>query len=259
MTRLNRSKLNSFMSHIPSGVALTSRWLREEGISSKLAWWYVRSGWLERIGDKLYKRSGDLVKWVGAIAALQHQLHLPIHVGAKTALELLGKSHFVSMQGIKQVILFAHPGTKIPHWLENNNNWEVYFSTHRGALFTGDELTLGIVERLIDGINIFISSPERAAMEVLYMVPNHQPFDEVVSLMENLSQMRPDVVQMLLERCNSIKVKRMFLHLAERLQYEWLSEIDIKKINLGRGKLVVGKGGDYDSKYQLSVPKIIEE
>lgn len=237
-------------------VVLTTAWLEKQGISPKLAWWYVHSGWFERIGDKAYKRAGDKVGWSGAIAALQKQLDLPIHVGGKTALELLGKAHFIPMQGIKHVTLFADPGTRIPLWLHNKEFWRVKFDIRKATLFKSSERAMEEIERPISGINIKLSSPEKAAMEMLYLVPNYQSFEEASLIFENLAQLRPAVIQSLLEQCVSIKVKRLFLYLAERCQHSWLSDLDIPKINIGRGKRVIGQGGDYDAKYQLSVPKI---
>jgi hypothetical protein len=130
MTRIERKKLNHLMVNLPPGMVLTSSWLNQQGISCKLAWWYVHSKWLERIGDKAYKKSGDNLSWVGAISALQKQLYLPIYLGAKTALELLGQSHFVPMNGIKQVILFSEPNKIIPKWLFIKETWKVEFKIH---------------------------------------------------------------------------------------------------------------------------------
>jgi hypothetical protein len=259
MTRLERHKINHLMVQMPPGVVLTLSWLKQQGISCKLAWWYVHSKWLERIGDEAYKKAGENLTWPGALSALQSQLHLFVHVGAKTALELLGQSHFVPMDGIKRVILFSEPHVKMPKWLFIEETWKVGFKVYTTSLFQEDNLNLGIVERAIDGIILSLSSPERAILEMLYLVPNKQSFDEVVLVMEGLRQLRPRVIQQLLEKCKSIKVKRIFLHLAERFQHPWLSELELQKINLGHGKRVIGDGGSYDPKYQISVPKIVEE
>ena len=53
-------------------------------------------------------------------------------------------------------------------------------------------------------------------------------------------------------------VNQGFSYMAEKHQHQWLSELNYKKIDLGRGKRVIGVGGEYDSKYQLSVPKLME-
>lgn len=258
MTRKDKRKLNHFLLSSPSGVVLTTEWLEKHGVSSKLAWWYVRSGLLERLGMKAYKKSGDNILWPGVVAALQNQMHLALHVGGKTALQLLGRAHFIPLQGVKQVQLFADLNTRMPSWL-GKQLLRVNFKMYRTSLFFESDQVLGIIEKPVDGITIKISSPERAAMEILYLYPKFESLEEIILLMENLGQLRPSVVQSMLERCNSIKVKRLFLFLAEKFQHPWLANLDFKKINLGKGKRVIASGGKYDSKYKISLPELTEE
>ena len=40
--------------------------------------------------------------------------------------------------------------------------------------------------------------------------------------------------------------------------HAWVNKIDLTKVNFGKGKRVVVKGGILDSKYQITVPKIHE-
>lgn len=70
-----------------------------------------------------------------------------------------------------------------------------------------------------------------------------------------MNNLRPKLVQDLLEICSSIKVKRLFLCLAERIGHEWFHYLDLTKIDLGRGKRSIVKGGRYDSKYQITIPR----
>jgi len=258
MALLNRKKLNTLMTRLQSGQVLTTEELEKQGISPNLAYWYVQSGWLERLSDKAYKKAGDNISWAGALSALQNQLSLSIHVGGKTALELLGQAHFIPLGDVKNVILFTIPSTKIPRWFNKNNLWGTRFYIYKTVLFGQKHLSLGLIERQIDSMKLILSSPERAVMEMLYLVPREQTFEEAKLLMENLAQLRPTVVQLLLENCFSIKVKRLFLHLAEQYQHSWVAELNLKKIYLGHGKRVIGKGGEYHSKYQLSLPKLME-
>ncbi|MFA6301768.1 MAG: type IV toxin-antitoxin system AbiEi family antitoxin domain-containing protein [Legionella sp.] len=257
MTRNNETKLNYFMVTAPSGVVLTSAWFRSHGISSKLAWWYVHSGLLEKIGTNAYKKAGAHITWAGAINAVQSQLSVPVHVGGKTALHLLGLGHFVPMQGRQPVMLFASPNTKIPKWLLATQ-WDAKFELYKSSLFNDINHEVGLIDRPINEMNLTLSSPERAAMELLYLYPKHQSFDEITYLIENLSQLRPKLVQTLLENCNSIKVKRLFLHLSEHFNHPWFSSLDTTQIDLGKGKRELGNGGKYYSKYKLSLPEIKE-
>lgn len=259
MIRLGRTKLNHLITEMPYGVVLTLSWLKSQGISSKLAWWYVKSHWLERVGDEAYKKPGDNITWIGALSAVQTQLQLPIHVGAKTALELLGQTHFIPMQGIRRVTLFNGSKVKVPRWFCDPNSWNVKLLINKATLFRDEDSALGIMNKKIEGINLQLSTPERAALEVLSLVPHKQSFDEAIKLLEGLSQLRPILIQSLLLKCKSIKTKRLFLYLADRFQHPWLAKLDLTEIDLGSGKRVIGEGGSFDSKYQISVPKIMEE
>ena len=92
-------------------------------------------------------------------------------------------------------------------------------------------------------------------MEMLYFVPSLQGFDEAMKIMEMLTSLRPELVQHLLEVCNSIKVKRLFLYMAEKQNHFWFEQLNQDKIDLGRGKRSIVKKGVFNKKYQITVPK----
>lgn len=255
MTRINERKLHWLVSSVPQGIILPTPWLVENGISSKLAWWYVKSGWLEHLDRGAYRKALEVVTWVGAVYSLQTLLNLPIHVGAKTALQLLGRTHYVPLGGIKKIFLFSTSQTKVPMWFVKNDHWDEEFIIEKRKLIS-DNNTIGIIKYELEKLSINISSPERAILEVMQLIPKHQTYEEAILLMENLSNLRPDVVQALLENCISIKAKRLFLHCADRSEHAWLNKIDLSRIELGSGKRKIADGGVYDPKYQLSVPLI---
>jgi hypothetical protein len=114
------------------------------------------------------------------------------------------------------------------------------------------------MERSSGAFSIQISTRERAALELLYLIPEKQQYEEAKALFEGLQGLRPKLVQSLLEDCTSIKAKRLFLHLAEETNQPWFSELKIERVTLGKGKRVIGEGGRFDSKYNISVPKIRE-
>ncbi|WP_246668279.1 type IV toxin-antitoxin system AbiEi family antitoxin domain-containing protein [Bradyrhizobium elkanii] len=62
--------------------------------------------------------------------------------------------------------------------------------------------------------------------------------------MEPVRTLSPKRVQAVLEACRSVKVKRLFLWFAERHAHPWFGRLDLKRIDLGRGKrqIVVGGG-----------------
>ena len=62
------------------------------------------------------------------------------------------------------------------------------------------------------------------------------------------------MLQSLLEHCSSVKVKRLFLHLAEKHNHAWFKSLDVTKVSLGSGKRVLVPGGRLDPKYLITVP-----
>jgi hypothetical protein len=71
--------------------------------------------------------------------------------------------------------------------------------------------------------------------------------------MESLTSLRPQVVQKLLEGCNSVKTKRLFMHAAERANHSWLKHLDLSKVDFGSGRRTIHTGGRLDKKYDLVV------
>ncbi|MDP1989640.1 MAG: type IV toxin-antitoxin system AbiEi family antitoxin domain-containing protein [Syntrophales bacterium] len=99
-----------------------------------------------------------------------------------------------------------------------------------------------------------ISAPERAMLEMLRLVPQKVGFDEARLVRGNLATLRPEVVQGLLESCRSVKVKRLFLYMAENQELPWLAKLDLSKVDLGAGKRIIVPKGRYDAKYRIIVP-----
>ena len=60
--------------------------------------------------------------------------------------------------------------------------------------------------------------------------------------MEGLKTLRPDLVTVLLANCNSIKVKHLFMYLAEEENHLWLPRVDLSEVDFGKGKRVIGEG-----------------
>ena len=71
---------------------------------------------------------------------------------------------------------------------------------------------------------------------------------------EGLGTLRADVVQSLLEQCASVKIKRLFLHFAEKHNHAWFKVLNLSKVSLGSGKRALIAGGRLDPKYLITVP-----
>jgi len=247
-----RSKLNRLLRAWPQGTVAVSRWLEAQGAYQQLVHEYEKSGWIQRIGQGAYVRSGDTVEWTGGLHALQELMKLPVHAGAKTALQMQGYAHFLPLGKGGSVSLFGAPGTRLPAWFRQHD-WGVelrYFTT---KLFV-DDPDAGLTKKELTNYAITLSAPERAIMEVLYLVPAEESFEEAALLMEGLTTLRPRLVQSLLEQCRSVKVKRLFMFLAEACNHAWVKKLDLSKVNFGKGKRMIVKGGRFDAKYNITVP-----
>lgn len=112
----------------------------------------------------------------------------------------------------------------------------------------------GLIDLSLSSFSIKVSGAARALMECLYLAPEKFDLMECLELMENLNDLRPKQVQALLEACTSVKVKRLFLFMAEKLNHNWFRYISLTNIDLGKGKRSLVKGGTYVTKYQITVP-----
>lgn len=253
MNTERESKINTLLSTQPSGVVLCSAWLVEHGYSLDLQKQYKKSRWFDSIGTGALVRHGDQVDYLGGIYALQSQLGLGVHPAGKTALSLQGKSHYLDLS-TKKIQLFGGKDDSLPLWFKKRD-WRLNVECKLTGFLPPE---LGLVEINHKGFKIKVSSPPRAVMECLYLAPNYQPLLEVFELMEGLNNLRPATVQKLLESCTSVKVKRLFLYLADKAGHEWFSYIKLDKVDLGTGKRAIVNDGVYVSKYQITVPKELE-
>lgn len=253
MNGQNGHKLNYLLKTWPKGTVAVSSWLKKQGVYRQLSEIYEKSSWIEPIAHGAFKHADDYVDWTGGVYALQEQLDLNVHVGSRTALELQGHAHFVPLGENYPVFLF---GLKrfLPVWFREYQ-WKQsvkYFYTNS---FPYKE-KVGLTKKEMGAYSITLSSRELAIMEVLYLVDKSETYEHSALLMEGLKTLRPAVVQELLEKTSSIKVKRLFMHLAEKFDHSWVKYIKIQQINFGKGKRMIGKGGNFDSKYNISVPKV---
>ncbi len=252
MTSREGTKLNRLLREWPRGTVGVQSWLTERGVSRQLAEAYRKTGWLERFARGVYVRADDQVEWTGAVHALQRQLGLTIHPAAKTALQMQGLGHFLAVGTGGPVTLFGAPQEKLPGWFRQHD-WRTQ------VCYTGSNLLPasseeGLTQRDLGAFSLTVSAPERAAFELLRLVPHRESYEEARLLFEGLTTLRPKLVQQLLEECRSVKVKRLFLHLAEVCGLPWAGKLDLDRVDLGRGKRVIAKGGHFDTKYQITVP-----
>lgn len=246
------TKINQLLQKTPQGVVLLANWLCSQGYSYDLQHRYIKSRWLEPVGRGAFKRTGDKVDVYGALYALQKQAGKNVHIGGRSSLVLQGFAHFIEMQETKPVV-FTHTRTKLPTWFLSNKEFIAPHVIKTNFL----PMNIGLTSFAVKHFSITISSPARAIMECLEMAPNNFDLNEAMLIMEGLTTLKPGEVQTLLRECTSIKVKRLFLYLAEKSGHAWFKYILTDEIDLGSGKRSIVKPGIFITKYQISVPESI--
>ena len=252
MNTLKSNKLNLLMNIAPKEAVILSQYLVEKGISHSLQKSYARNGWLNRIGRGAYVFSDASPSLEGALYSTWVQAKLSLHLGGLSALRMHGYSHFIQLDSGSIVDhVFKRSSDTKPTWFTQEilqRKFEVHSSEFIGSN-TGIEL---YPHR---DYSIPVSVPERAILEYLYLCPEEGSLSVAYHMMDMLVALRPDLLQLLLTECNSIKVKRLFLHLAETQNHAWFDILETTTIDLGSGKRVITPGGKLNTKYQI----IIEE
>jgi hypothetical protein len=225
MTTNNESKLKILLDSHKYGAVCLAPWLEKKGISRDLQQYYCKSGWLESVGRGAFKRPNDDIGWQKALQALIEQAELNVHVGGITALSQQGAGHYVRL-GKDKVYLFSPLGVSLPAWFKNYD-WGVDVEHVKTSFLPGDAAFIAKQNSGNEPTTRIHSDCERAILECLYLAPKRQDLAECYQVMEGLVNLRPKIVQGLLEACTSIKVKRLFLYMAEKANHQWLPFVDL--------------------------------
>lgn len=246
-------KLNQLIRVIPEGVAVPSTWLTAHGYTPQLVQKYLQSGWLTRLGSRVYSRPGQPVAWEGVMLGLQRLGGFQLHLGGVSALNRQGLAHYLPLGD--SAVVHAWGRKRAPGWVEQLP-LDVHWHFHRRKLFDGEaeeswvELPAQVRDWTIRG-----SAPERAILEVLSQLDETPAsFTFAAELFEGLTSLRPDVVNSLLQTCIHNEAKRLFLFFASRYEYPWTKRVDVDAVDLGRGKRLVTRGGKLDRRFQITVP-----
>jgi hypothetical protein len=246
MTKIQRLALTT-----PRGLVMLSSWLVSQGYPYELQQRYKKSGWLKSVGTGAMLKAGDPFVLIGAIATIQQQAGMNIHIGGRSALELSGNAHYLQT-GSPVITLFVEGKTSLPVWF-TNTQWDMKVQIYGCSLFKNTEA--GLLDYREGELVIKVSNAARAVMECLSLCPHRFSLVEAYEVMEGLATLRPDLVQTLLEQCKSVKVRRLFLFFAERIGHAWFKYIDTGRIDLGSGVRSLADSGAFVPKYQLVLPE----
>jgi hypothetical protein len=233
--------------------------MSEEGISPQLVRTYMKGGWIDRVGRGAYVRTGERVKWQGMVYGLQKHAHEPIWPGGETALALYGHAHYLPLSR-ENLWLFGPPGKRLPKWVKEGD-WGVSLKYHAPNLFESSDKqpeTMGHLDVSaghFDGLLLTISSMERAVFELLRYVNDDGQFTHAAEILQGLVNLRPEIMQLHLEHCRSVKTKRLVLFFGEFFKLPWYSKVVLHRVKLGSGKRQIARGGILHRRFQITVPK----
>ena len=247
MTTLKRDLLKKLLLTTPDNGVVCAAFLKEKGFSYENLKGYIHGGYLDQLGRGAYCKHGNKPTVEAGVSALNRQLALPVHIGGKTALARNGYVHFVPFRELPSS-LYCGPRVAVPAWF--TKHYLGRFTLTRTNLFPDDE---GVKEETIAGFKVMMSVPERAILEMLHLVPLRQMLNEAYQLLEMMTTVRPKLMQSLLVKCSSIKVKRLFFLLAESAGHDWFKELDPTKVAFGTGCRVIDEGGAFNGKWQVVV------
>lgn len=280
MSKQKTTKINLLQDVLEEGLLAPTGWLEAQGYSRALLSRYVDSGWLVSPARGVYRRPGPPLKWQHVVASLQMLAGTFLHVGGRTALVHHGLGHYVRMSGAETIFLYGPEA--LPAWV-NKLDLQERFIVRNDAMFgnlrarrdakgtpvdfhgkplgPGGLADFGLQQTAWGAWEwwLLYSSNERAMFELLQDVPTRESVYEADVLMQGLVNVRPARVMSLLMACASVKVKRLFLALAERHQHQWLAHLDLSKVDLGKGKRMLAPGGKLHPKYLITLPADLDD
>ena len=268
MAKQVEGKLNRLERLLPEGLLVDASWLTEQGYSTSLRRQYVTAGWLEQPTRQVYQRPRGSLSWQQAVVSLQTLLGERLVVGGRTALDLQGFSHYLT-RDTKQVHLYGPEHA--PAWLHKlpldlrfvYHNSEKLFpnaSQAKSLALSAETEPKDFVTQPWGqwGWQLYLSSPERAILELLDELPDRESFHQVDKVFEGLVNLSPRRIENLVARCKNVKVKRLFFYFADRHKHAWLKRVSRNAVDLGKGKRLLVRGGKLDPTYHITVPENLD-
>lgn len=257
---LNTDARQQLRKILPLEMVATKQWLLEQGLSLHFLDNAVRSATLLPLSAGIYTQLENRISWQRVVASLQKMSDQPIHVGGLTALELAGLGHYLSKRSEPQIHLYSE--SALPVWL-SRIPLSAKFEWH-GTRRIWPESVLNSTrflreETWREGLPpVIFSCPEKAMMEALADVPKAVSFEHADELMQGLHNLSPRKLDELLKACNSVKIKRLFLWLAERQKHAWIKRLNPDDYDLGSGKRMIAEGGRLHKKWLITVPRNLD-
>ncbi len=233
---------------LPDGLVVNRQWLYEQGYDRSTIDYFLRSSRLERIGRGVYRRPGPPLKWQHLLYSLQ-KMGKVLHVGGRSALDMQGYAHYLKPNAVEERITI-YGADKIPDWLSDK------FISYKEKCFKNvPKGTLTVLPFGHWDWELEISTVELALLELVGEIKDETGFIVADKYFESVTVLNTQRMSQLLEKCSHIRTKRLFMWFAKRHNHPWFNALKTQKIDLGRGKREIIKGGILDKEYQITVPR----
>jgi len=229
---LRHSPIKQLLHEMPRGSPIDVATLAEHGVDAKKASYYARQGWLVRLGRGVYALPGDEISAHAAVGLLQQRVE-GLHIGGKSALALHGVRHNLAIR--ETIVLWADVRFAIPKWFGARFPARAVFA----ELFEwpDDQLPRKTITTPPDvSEGLFVSTPERAALEMLHEVGTHESLNESRNIFAGLGNLRTNITGKLLSCCTSVKAVRLFL--------TWSRETGLVDVDTLRDRFPLRVGSD---------------
>ena len=262
-------RLKTLLLEVPHGFIVDTRWLNTHGMDSKSIHHYLKRGYLERIMRGVYRRpmpspthkKTDEVPPQVMLRSLQWIMNYGVHLGGRTALEYRGYVHYLPLGSHPLYFIY---GT-YPSWVKSLPV-QATLRLRSQKLFGADTTGIFCRNHSSDKYSawrsalpwpIRMSCPERAVLELIdEILPISASFDFADKIIEMLHKLDPDLMMDLLQKCRSVKVRRLFCVYADLHEFSWWKKMDQSRIDLGSGPRHFSlEDGQYHPKYKIYVPR----
>jgi hypothetical protein len=223
--------LRRLQNSVPRGAPFDTRTLKELGISSALASYYTKSGWLNRLGRGVFAFPNTTLNRELSIVLIAHSLP-DLHVGGKTALSWQGYRQNIATR--ERLVLWGKDRARLPAW----------FTAEFSARYVSKQLfssalpaRFGLQPLPEQPNGPLVSVPERALLELLGEIGQGEGIEEARNVCETLTSLRRDVLTTLLQNCERVKVNRLCVKWSEELGLPWAAAArEAARDHLGHGR-----------------------
>ena len=212
---MKQNLLQCLQNSIPRESPFDTHTLKGLGISPALANYYVKSGWIIRLGRGAFAFPNITLDKYLSIKMISNSLK-NIHVAGKTALAWHGFRH--NIPGRERIVLWGSERGRLPDWFTKQ-----FLSRYVSKKIFDSSLPPGFGLHTIperpDGP--LVSTPERALLELLGEIGQAEEVEESRNIFEMLFSLRAVELSTLLQHCTRVKVTRLCIKWSADLGLPW--------------------------------------